>query len=354
MDAVAPRRCAPPSRTCPRGPGPPIGAARSSSSRELPELAHQPGEDDAEHGEPAEQDDDHADPTGQHPLQQPDERVEQQRHDGARDDPPEHLVGGDEGVAEAVGGEHRHDDREGGADREADEAHPLRRLAHVHETVPSATAVGGDPRAVREAPAIIDPCRSRRHRRCGFAGVVSAERWRVDAHDARRRRRRRCCCALALLAVFTLSSTMLTRIGIGVLIALALDPLVDSLERRLPGRRGTAVAVVGVAVLGVAALLVLVLGPQAVEQVAPVLAPAPRHDRPARQAPARRWLGARPGPLDEGATVDRRPAGALHRPTPRRERRHARERRGERGDRGGGVDQRADRRREPASGGSAG
>ena len=73
--------------------------------------------------------------------------------------------------------------------------------------------------------------------------------------------------ALALLAVFTLSSTMLTRIGIGVLIALALDPLVDSLERRLPGRRGTAVAVVGVAVLGVAALLVLVLGPQAVEQV---------------------------------------------------------------------------------------
>ena len=72
--------------------------------------------------------------------------------------------------------------------------------------------------------------------------------------------------ALALLAVFTLSSTMLTRIGIGVLIALALDPLVDSLERRLPGRRGTAVAVVGVAVLGVAALLVLVLGPQAVEQ----------------------------------------------------------------------------------------
>ncbi len=72
--------------------------------------------------------------------------------------------------------------------------------------------------------------------------------------------------ALALLAVFTLSSTMLTRIGVGVLIALALDPLVGSLERRLPGQRGTAVAVVGLAVLGVAALLVLVLGPQAVEQ----------------------------------------------------------------------------------------
>ena len=72
--------------------------------------------------------------------------------------------------------------------------------------------------------------------------------------------------ALALLAVFTLSSTMLTRIGVGVLIALALDPLVGSLERRLPGQRGTAVAVVGLAVLGVAALLVLVLGPQAVAQ----------------------------------------------------------------------------------------
>ena len=46
---------------------------------------------------------------------------------------------------------------------------------------------------------------------------------------------------------------MLTRISIGVLIALALDPVVDSIERRLPGRRGLAVAVVAVVVLGVAA-----------------------------------------------------------------------------------------------------
>ena len=174
-------------------------------------------------------------------------------------------MGSDEGVAEAVGGERRHHDREGGADREADEAHPLRRLAHVYETVPSRDVWrAGIPtrcrgpchhRSVPVAPP--SPLRVRRRR--------VPERWRLDTTTL---------AAvvvsvlfsLALLAVFTLSSTMLTRIGVGVLIALALDPLVGSLERRLPGQRGTAVAVVGLAVLGVAALLVLVLGPQAVEQ----------------------------------------------------------------------------------------
>ncbi len=92
------------------------------------------------------------------------------------------------------------------------------------------------------------------------------ERWRIDAPTLAYVVAS-VLAALALLAVFNLSSTMLTRIGVGILIALALDPLVDAMERRLHGRRGIAVAVVAVAVLAVATLLVAVLGPQAVSQV---------------------------------------------------------------------------------------
>ncbi len=72
--------------------------------------------------------------------------------------------------------------------------------------------------------------------------------------------------ALALIALIRNTSTMLTRVGLGVLIALALDPVVGSIERRWHIRRGFAVAIVAVAVAGLAALLVGVLGPQAVDQ----------------------------------------------------------------------------------------
>jgi predicted PurR-regulated permease PerM len=70
--------------------------------------------------------------------------------------------------------------------------------------------------------------------------------------------------ALALMALFTNTTTMLTRIGIGVLIALALDPLVDKLQARWHIRRGIAVAIVAIAILTVAGLLIGVLGPRAV------------------------------------------------------------------------------------------
>lgn len=72
--------------------------------------------------------------------------------------------------------------------------------------------------------------------------------------------------ALALIAVARGTSTMLTRIGVGLLIALALDPLTDSIQRRFHTRRGIAVAAVAVMVFGVAALIGLVLGPRAVDQ----------------------------------------------------------------------------------------
>ena len=73
--------------------------------------------------------------------------------------------------------------------------------------------------------------------------------------------------ALAVLAVAHGTSTMLTRILIGVLIALALDPIAGRFEQRLGGRRGIAVGAVAVLVLGVAALVIGVLGPRAVAEV---------------------------------------------------------------------------------------
>jgi predicted PurR-regulated permease PerM len=72
--------------------------------------------------------------------------------------------------------------------------------------------------------------------------------------------------ALAALALVTNTTTMLTRIGIGVLIALALDPLVDNLQHRFSLRRGVAVAIVAVGILSLATLLILVLGPLAVDE----------------------------------------------------------------------------------------
>src|SRR4029077_19757582 len=72
--------------------------------------------------------------------------------------------------------------------------------------------------------------------------------------------------ALALLALVGNTTTMLTRIGIGLLIALALDPLVDKLQRRFSMRRGFAVVIVSLGIITLAALLVLVLGPRAVAE----------------------------------------------------------------------------------------
>ena len=72
---------------------------------------------------------------------------------------------------------------------------------------------------------------------------------------------------LAVLAVLDNSATMLTRIALGVLIALALDSVVTTLTERLHVRRGVAVVGVAAVVVGVAALVVTVLAPRAVAEV---------------------------------------------------------------------------------------
>ncbi len=72
--------------------------------------------------------------------------------------------------------------------------------------------------------------------------------------------------ALTLLALVRNTTTMLTRIGIGVLVALALDPLVGAVQRRWRLRRGFAVAIVALGVIALATLLILVLAPRAVQE----------------------------------------------------------------------------------------
>jgi predicted PurR-regulated permease PerM len=93
-------------------------------------------------------------------------------------------------------------------------------------------------------------------------------RWRVDARSVLYVAVA-VLAALAFLATARGTSTMLTRIAIGVLIALALDPIVDRIEKRLGARRrrGIAVTIVGIAIILVAVLVVVVLGPRAVDEI---------------------------------------------------------------------------------------
>src|SRR4051794_3071157 len=72
--------------------------------------------------------------------------------------------------------------------------------------------------------------------------------------------------ALAAIAVVRGTETMLTRIGIGLVIALALDPLTNAVRHRFHIRRGVAVAIVASFAFGLAVLLVAVLAPRAVAE----------------------------------------------------------------------------------------
>jgi putative heme transporter len=78
--------------------------------------------------------------------------------------------------------------------------------------------------------------------------------------------------AAGLFAAFVLVGLLrnvpgsITRIGVGILLAFALDPLVVRLRNRLGCSRTAAVAIVGVLMASFFAVLVFVLGPPAVEQ----------------------------------------------------------------------------------------
>lgn len=71
---------------------------------------------------------------------------------------------------------------------------------------------------------------------------------------------------MAVLGIFRGASTMITRMAVGLIIALALDPLVGVIERRFAVRRGVAVAAVALGVVGMVVLITIVLAPRAVDQ----------------------------------------------------------------------------------------
>jgi putative heme transporter len=72
--------------------------------------------------------------------------------------------------------------------------------------------------------------------------------------------------AFAIFAIAREAPDMLTRIAIGVLLALALNPIVVAVQRRLDCRRGMAAVIVGTGMVAVFAVVVFLLGPPAVRQ----------------------------------------------------------------------------------------
>ncbi|MGH9270824.1 MAG: AI-2E family transporter, partial [Ilumatobacteraceae bacterium] len=72
--------------------------------------------------------------------------------------------------------------------------------------------------------------------------------------------------ALTLIALISNTTVVLTQIGIGVIVALALDPLTDAFQRRWHLPRVLTVAMIVIALLVLAGLLAIVLGPRAVEE----------------------------------------------------------------------------------------
>lgn len=72
--------------------------------------------------------------------------------------------------------------------------------------------------------------------------------------------------ASAVLAVFRIAATTITALAMGVVLALALDPVMRAVQQRLASSRAVATIVIGVATVAVFAGVILILGPQAVEQ----------------------------------------------------------------------------------------
>ena len=90
--------------------------------------------------------------------------------------------------------------------------------------------------------------------------------------------------AAALLAVVDAAPSMLTKVAVGIVLALALDPVVVRVQTRFGWQRGTAVALVG-SLLALAFVGVLgVLGPAAIDEAANL-----RRDLPATIEEAYSW-----------------------------------------------------------------
>ena len=72
--------------------------------------------------------------------------------------------------------------------------------------------------------------------------------------------------ALVLFAINSAASEVLTGIGVGVLVGVALSPVVSATQRRWSTTRGSAVAIVGAALTVAVAVVVLLVAPAAIQQ----------------------------------------------------------------------------------------
>ncbi len=107
--------------------------------------------------------------------------------------------------------------------------------------------------------------------------------------------------AATVLAVVEQAPSMLTKVAVGIVLALALDPIVVRVHSRFRWSRGTAVALVGT-VLGLVFLGVLVvLGPRAIEEAGNI-----RADLPATIEDMYSWpvIGHRLANADAATRVD--------------------------------------------------
>ena len=107
--------------------------------------------------------------------------------------------------------------------------------------------------------------------------------------------------AATVLAVVEQAPSMLTKVAVGIVLALALDPVVVRVHTRFRWSRGTAVAIVGT-VLGLVFLGVLVvLGPRAIDEAGNI-----RADLPATIEDAYSWpvIGHRLAAADAATRVD--------------------------------------------------
>lgn len=126
-----------------------------------------------------------------------------------------------------------------------------------------------------------------------------------------------CGAVLALVATFAAvaaTSRTLTFVVIGILLALALDPVVDRLQRRLEARRGVAVGLVVVAFFLALGLVAVLVGPETSRQARTLSQDLPdvvaqlndlplvgdtfeRNDVPAK---VEDWINDLPGPWPAG------------------------------------------------------
>ncbi len=107
--------------------------------------------------------------------------------------------------------------------------------------------------------------------------------------------------AATLFALVQQAPAMLTKIGVGIVLALALDPVVVRVHKRFRWQRGTAVALVG-SILGLVFLGVLVvLGPAAIDQASSL-----RDDLPSTIEDAYSWpvVGDRLEARDAATSVE--------------------------------------------------